>query len=142
MRTALTSLVFSQPAGQYLESLPVYTVSPETVTLCLPYLVDIVRHTQNATLPPYYTSFSSPCLLSFLLPSLHRPRLCCFLPITPYHDHTQKAPHDRRSEKDKNDWYSNSPDAGRKEVVEGVALVDEGLGAEVLAYAFGHKGKG
>ena len=85
--------------------------------------------------PPNYSTLSPSCFLSFLLPGLHRPRLCRFLPITPYHDHTQKATYNCRSEKNENDWYSNSPDAGRKEVVEGVALVDEGLEAEVLAYA-------
>ena len=72
-------------------------------------------------------------LLSFLLPSLHRPRFCCFLSITPNHDHAQETPDYCRSEKDENHWDSNGPDAGGKEVVEGMALVDEGLGVEILA---------
>lgn len=82
------------------------------------------------SLPPIkpFTSPSSP--LSFLLPRLHRPRLRCFLPVTPYHYHAQKAAYDRRGEKDENDRYTDSPDAGREEVVERVALVDEGLGAD------------
>ena len=67
------------------------------------------------------------CPLSLLLPSICRPGLCFLFPITPYHNDAQKAPYDCRSEKDENDWYANGPDAGREEVVEGVALIDKGL---------------
>lgn len=64
--------------------------------------------------------------LSFFLPSLHRPRLCRFLPVTPYHDQAQKAAHNSRREKDEDDGYADGPNAGREEVVQGMALVDEG----------------
>ena len=74
--------------------------------------------------------------LRFLLPRLRRPRLGRLLTITPYHDHAQKAAHDCRGEKNEDDGYADGPDARREEVVEGVALVDEGLGwgKEVLVH--------
>ena len=106
------------------------------VTLCLPYLVAIVQHIQNAPLSLHV----KPHVLSFLLPSLRSSRLRCFLPITPYHNKTQKAPYHGRSEKDKNNWYADSPDAGRKEVVERVTLIDERLAGRKLAYAREQKG--
>ena len=62
-------------------------------------------------------------VLCFLLPR----RLCSFLPITPYHDHGQKTSHDGRAQKNEDDGYADGPDTGREEVVERVALVDEGL---------------
>lgn len=75
------------------------------------------------------TSFKRhPRLLSrFLLPSLHSPRLRGLFPVTPYHDCAQEAAHNRRCEEDEDDGDPDGPDAGREEVVEGVALIDEGL---------------
>ena len=80
-------------------------------------------HSINITTPPPFPH----ALLSLLLPSVCRPRLCCLFPITPYHNDAQEAPYDCRSEQDENDWYANGPDAGREEVVERVALIDKGL---------------
>lgn len=93
---------------------------------------------KNPITPP---SHASPFpLLRLLLPRLHRPRLGRFLPITPYHNHSQKAADDGRTEEDEDDGDADGPDARGEEVVEGVAGVDEGLGGEGGWVSFVGKG--
>jgi len=80
-------------------------------------------------LPQATVSNHHPLPLGFLLPRLYRPRLRSFLPITPYHNHTQEAAHDCRAKEYQDDGYADGPDARGEEVVERMALVDEGLEA-------------
>lgn len=49
-------------------------------------------------------------------------------PITPDHDHAQKRPYDSGAEKHEDDGDANGPLAGEEQVLEGVVVVDEGLG--------------
>ena len=74
-----------------------------------------------------------------LLPRIRRPRLGRLFPITPNHDHAQETAHDGRSEEDEDDRYADGPDARGEEVVEGVALVDEGLGKGLLVDVYGER---
>lgn len=64
---------------------------------------------------------------SFLLPRRHRLCLRRFLPVTPDHNHAQETAHDGRAKQYQDDGYADGPDARWKEVVQGVAGVDERL---------------
>jgi hypothetical protein len=54
-------------------------------------------------------------------------RLESLLAVAPYHNGGEKAANNSRSQHDENDWNADSPDAGEKEGLKHVVLVDEGL---------------
>ena len=62
-----------------------------------------------------------------LLPTRRSLSLRSFLPIAPYHNHTKERAHNGRADEREYDGYANGPDAGWEEVVQWVAVVDEGL---------------
>ncbi len=58
---------------------------------------------------------------------LLRLRLECLLAVAPDHDDAEKGANHGRAEQNQNHGDANGPNAGRKQLVEGVAVVDKGL---------------
>jgi hypothetical protein len=54
-------------------------------------------------------------------------RLEGLLAVAPYHDGGEKAADNGCSQHDENDWNADRPNAGEKEGLEDVVVVDEGL---------------
>ena len=73
------------------------------------------------------TRSQNPHSLSLRLRSLGRS-----LPIAPNHHHAQEASNPGATEKKKDDWDTNGPDAGREEGLDEVGVVDEGLVWELV----------
>lgn len=74
-----------------------------------------------------------PCMTSFPSSNLilllgRRFRLGRLFPITPHHDHAEKGAHHSGAEQDEDDGDADGPLAEEEEVLEGVVVVDEGLG--------------
>lgn len=68
-------------------------------------------------------------------------RLGGLLAVASNHDHAQEGANDGGAEENKDDGDADGPDAGEEEVLEGVVVVDKGLGRTMSVARLGARGE-